>query len=164
MHTELQHSAPESYLAPDPQPRKKEEQSKHPNQNQHSTYEQKRKEKKKTGARRAHESVALGAARGAVGDDNGLEDVPVDLKVGAQPLAPRLPREAADENLGEGGVSVRAAEVVQRRRAPSAASTSASSGPRRRPLRRHPWRGQPTRMHARASAAANPNPSKRASS
>lgn len=148
LQNRTQPQAPESNLAPDPQPRKKEVQSKRPNQ--HSTYEQE-KEKEKTGGRRAHESVALGAARGAVGDDNGLEDVPVDLEVGAKPLAPRLPGEAADENLGEGGVSVWAAQVVQRRRAPAAA-TSSSSGPRRRPLRRHPCRGQPTRMHERARA------------
>jgi hypothetical protein len=112
-------------------------------------YQHKREQKKKRQGRgeRAHEAVALGAPRGAVGDDDGLEDVAVDLEVCAQHLAARLPGEPAHEHLGERGVPVRPAQVVQRRRA-SAASPSCPR--RRRPLRRHP---------SPACAATNPNPS-----
>lgn len=92
----------------------------------------------------------------AVGDDDGLEDVPVGLEVRAQPLAPRLPGEAPHEDLGVRGVPVRPAQVVQRRRpapSPSSSSSSSSQHHRRRPLRRH----HPARMRPRTlTLAAQP--------
>jgi len=51
-----------------------------------------------------HESVALGAAGVAVGDDDGLEDVPAALVEAAEPVAVGFPGEPTDEDLGVGGV------------------------------------------------------------
>lgn len=51
-----------------------------------------------------HESVSLGAARVAVGDDDGLEYVPETLVEAPEPAAVGLPGETAHENLGVGGV------------------------------------------------------------
>jgi len=49
-------------------------------------------------------SVSLGAARVAVGDDDGLENVPEALVEAPEPVAVGLPGEPAHENLGVGGV------------------------------------------------------------
>lgn len=59
---------------------------------------------RRIGFTECHESVSLGAARVAVGDDDGLEDVPEALVKAAEPVAVGLPGEPADEDLGVGGV------------------------------------------------------------
>jgi hypothetical protein len=51
------------------------------------------------------EAVALGAAGELVGDDDGLEDVAVALEVLTEGVLVRLPREPADEHLGQRGVA-----------------------------------------------------------
>lgn len=51
-----------------------------------------------------HESVSFRAARVAVGDDDGLENVPEALVEAPEPVAVGLPGEPAHENLGVGGV------------------------------------------------------------
>jgi hypothetical protein len=48
-----------------------------------------------------HEAVALGAAGLAIGDDDSLEYLAVSLEVLAQPLGRRLPRQSANEYLGQ---------------------------------------------------------------
>lgn len=55
-------------------------------------------------SRGTDESVSLGAARVAVGDDDGLENVPEALVEAPEPIAVGLPGEPAHENLGVGGV------------------------------------------------------------
>jgi len=55
-------------------------------------------------SRGTDESVSLGAARVAVGDDDGLENVPEALVEAPEPVAVGLPGEPAHENLGVGGV------------------------------------------------------------
>jgi hypothetical protein len=55
-------------------------------------------------SRGTDESVSLGAARVAVGDDDGLENVPEALVETPEPVAAGLPGEPAHENLGVGGL------------------------------------------------------------
>lgn len=74
-----------------------------------------------------HESVALRAAGLAIGDDDGLEDFAVLLKVVLQALGRRLPRQAADEHLGQRGV----AEPRPVVRYPAAAAAAGTSRRRR---------------------------------
>jgi len=59
---------------------------------------------RRLGFTECHEAVALGAARVAVGDDDGLEDVPAALVEAAEPVAVGFPGEPTDEDLGVGGV------------------------------------------------------------
>jgi hypothetical protein len=74
-----------------------------------------------------YESVALRAAGLAIGDDDGLEDFAVLLKVVLQALGRRLPRQAADEHLGQRGV----AEPRPVVRYPAAAAAAGTSRRRR---------------------------------
>lgn len=60
-----------------------------------------------------HESVALGAAGLAIVDHDGLENFSIDLKVLAQPLRRRLPRQPANEDFRERGVAEPRAVVVR---------------------------------------------------
>ena len=48
-----------------------------------------------------YKSVALGSAGDLVGDNDGLEDLAVLLKMLPKSILLRLPREAPDEHLGQ---------------------------------------------------------------
>ena len=65
----------------------------------------------------------------AVGDDDGLEDLPEAVVEAAEPLAGGLPREPAHEHLGVGGVPERRRQQVQPR-----AGARRRRRPRPRPL------------------------------
>jgi len=53
-----------------------------------------------------YESISSALAGLSVGDDDRLGDVAERLEVAAQRLVGRVVRQAADEDLGEGGVSM----------------------------------------------------------
>ena len=64
----------------------------------------KRKGKKRKKKRDSYESVAARFARLTVGDDDGLVDLAVDVKVIAEAGVGGVVGQAADEDLGEGRV------------------------------------------------------------
>jgi hypothetical protein len=70
----------------------------------HTREAKKKNSEKEVKSRGTDESVSLGAARVAVGDDDGLEYVPETLVEAPEPAAVGLPGETAHENLGVGGV------------------------------------------------------------
>jgi hypothetical protein len=76
----------------------------HPARTHTYTGSQKKNSEKEVKSRGTDESVSLGAARVAVGDDDGLEYVPETLVEAPEPAAVGLPGETAHENLGVGGV------------------------------------------------------------
>ncbi|CAL1353534.1 unnamed protein product [Linum trigynum] len=64
-----------------------------------------KKEPAKAGSGGIYEAVALGSAGELVGDDDGLEDLAVLLKVVAHRVLGGFPRQPADEDFGQRGVA-----------------------------------------------------------